>query len=222
MNERYAKLKEAIATAAIASGRSPHEITLVAVTKTIPWNECSWLYRCGHHDFGESRVVEALQKKECAPSDCRWHLIGTLQTNKVRKAVGQFALIHSVDTIHLAEKISECSLEMEVKTKILLQVNTSGELTKHGLSPNAWRQCYEKILPLKGISIEGLMTMAPDTDDEKNIRQCFAHLRHFRDELKAISSEGAPMHHLSMGMSNDFRLAIDEGATIIRIGSLLF
>jgi len=222
MNHNYAEVQVAIAVAARASGRSAADVTLVAVTKTIPWEKCSWLYALGHRDFGENRIVEALEKEGVAPADCRWHFIGTLQNNKVRKAIGKFSLIHSVDTFELAEKISQCSLDAGVTTAILLQANTSGESSKHGLTADDWKRCYEKVVDLKGITVQGLMTMAPETDDEKIIRRCFANLRVLRDELKSLFPEEAPMNHLSMGMSHDFPLAIAEGATIVRIGTALF
>ncbi|MEI8124678.1 MAG: YggS family pyridoxal phosphate-dependent enzyme [Parachlamydiaceae bacterium] len=220
-NDPYIILKEQITAAAQASGRLSNDITLVAVTKTIPWENCSRLYDCGQRDFGEGRLAEALKRKEVAPPDCRWHFIGTLQSNKVRKAIGQFALIHSVDTLPLARKIAQCSIEAELTTKILLQVNVSMEASKHGFSIEELKQNYEEIVSLKGISVEGLMTMAPAGATEDEARYCFASLRHFRDELKERSPPTAPMNELSMGMSQDFLQAIAEGATIVRVGSRL-
>jgi len=221
MKDDYSVVKEVIASVAKMTGRSANDITLVAVTKGISWNQCSWLYDLGQRHFGENRIAEASAKMDAAPNDCLWHFIGTLQSNKVRKIIGKFSLIHSVDSFELAEKISQCSLEQNIITKILLQANTSGEASKHGLSPEKWKRSYEKLLSLNGLIIQGLMTMAPATNDENAIHQCFASLRHLRDDLQTYTSKNAPMSDLSMGMSNDFKIAIAEGATIVRIGSAI-
>lgn len=210
----YTKVMEEIHEAALAAKRDPKSIKLVAVTKGYPWNDVSWLYKAGQRDFGENRVDEGIEKRGAAPPDCRWHFIGTLQSNKVRKVVGNFALIHSVDSLELARKISQCSIEQGITSSVLLQANTSGEASKHGMTPAAWKECFAEIKEMKGLYVEGLMTMAPATDDEKVIRHCFSALRELRDELG--------LKHLSMGMSGDFKLAIAEGATILRIGSALF
>lgn len=210
----YQKLLDEIALTAVQCGRNPSEITLIAVTKQVDWQAAFPLYVHGQRDFGESRIPEALTKKNEAPSDCRWHFIGNLQKNKIRKAVGQFALIHSIDSFELAQKLSEVSLEYKLITSILLQVNTSGETSKHGFSPEQLKRGFEDILKLDGLSVEGLMTMAPLTDDKKILHQCFGSLRKLRDDLN--------LKHLSMGMSNDYRVAIEEGATLLRIGSTLF
>lgn len=216
----YRLLLEEIAAIARASGRSPEEITLVAVTKDYPWSHIQPAYDSGCRDFGESRLQEALPKIHAAPSDIRWHFIGTLQKNKVRKAIGNFVLIHSVDTPELAKKISECSQEANLVTPLLLQVNTSGEATKHGFSEEQWQPHLENLFDLPQCRIEGLMTIAPFVEDEKIIRSCFASLRQMRDRL--VSTLDSPLPYLSMGMSHDYRIAIEEGATLLRIGKALF
>lgn len=213
-NEKYTQIKEEISEAAVAAGREPESIKLVAVTKGQSWENVAPLYTAGQRDFGESRVEEAFDKQIIAPADCRWHFIGNLQSKKVRKVIGKFALIHSVDSLELARKISQCSTEEGTVTSILLEANTSGESSKHGLSPAAWRDCFAEVKELKGIQVEGLMTMAPLTNDEGVIRHCFSELRELRDTLQ--------LKELSMGMSRDFKLAIMEGATIVRIGTSLF
>ena len=212
----YQRVLKEITIAAEAAGRSHKDITLLAVTKGHSWPQTTWLYDAGQRAFGENRLTEAFEKMESAPPDCRWHFIGTLQANKVRKAIGKFALIHSVDSLELAQKISECSLEAGTKTSILLQANTSGEASKHGLSPDAWKRCFDEVITLKGIYVQGLMTMAPLTEDSAAIQRCFAGLRYLRDALDPS------LPHLSMGMSHDFPLAIAEGATLVRIGTALF
>lgn len=216
----YQRILDHIVQVAKRSGRDPSTITLIAVSKGHPWNVFAPAYEAGCRDFGESRLIEAQAKMKEAPSDIRWHLIGTLQKNKVRKAIGSFALIHSVDTFELAEKISQCSEEAHLVTSILLQVNASGEATKHGLSPQEWQHYIEPLLALPAIRLEGLMTMAPLTDDEKIIRNCFSTLRIMRDTL-ASQFKPHPFRHLSMGMSHDYPIAIEEGATMLRIGTAL-
>lgn len=215
----YHRICHQIADAAVQAGRDPHEVTLVAVTKNVSWEQASILYDQGHRDFGENRLQEAFQKMEKAPTDCKWHLIGTLQSNKARKAVGEFALIHSVDTLSLAKKLSQCCQEANSTTSVLLQVNTSGEESKHGLTVSQWKEHVEEVFSLQSLSIEGLMTMAPLNADEVIARSCFANLRHLQEYL---TRQGKKVPHLSMGMSNDFHWAIAEGATIVRIGSAIF
>lgn len=220
--ENYLQVQEVIHTMAQACGRSSAEITLVVVSKGHNWEEMLPIYQAGCRNFGENRLQEALEKIPKGSPDIRWHMIGTLQKNKVRKGIGRFALIHSVDTPELATKISECSIEKGVITPILLQVNTSGEFSKHGLPSEQWRQAFDRLLELPGIRLEGLMTMAAFTSNETLIRNCFANLRNFKEELKNRAGIKAPMSHLSMGMSNDYRYAILEGATLLRVGSAIF
>lgn len=210
----YKRIWDDIYETAQACGRDPQEITLVAVSKGYSWANAENAYTSGCRDFGENRLQEALPKIAAAPTDIRWHLIGTLQKNKVAKAIKNFSLIHSVDTFPLAMKISECSRERGVVTPILLQVNTSGEATKHGLSEEQWQPHVEALVHLPAIRIEGLMTIAPFVEDEKSIRSCFARLRQMRDRYG--------FRHLSMGMSHDYRIAIQEGATLLRIGTAIF
>jgi pyridoxal phosphate enzyme (YggS family) len=219
-SQEYTQLLNEIAEIALKSGRDPNEIKLIAISKSYPWYHIEPVYKSGCRNFGENRLQEALEKKSEAPQDVLWHFIGPLQKNKVRKAIGQFVMIHSVDTPELAKKISECSLEANLKTRILLQVNTSGEKTKQGMSIEEWKSCFEFLLPLQGILIDGLMTMAPFLQDEKVIRRCFSQLRLFRDSLKELT--GLSLPELSMGMSNDYPYAIKEGATLLRVGTKIF
>ena len=214
--DNYYRLLEAISKAAAATGRTLKDITLVAVTKNHSVEEIMGLYEAGCRIFGEGKLQEALPKIEQLPKDCVWHMIGTLQKNKARKAVEKFAMIESVDTPELADKISAVSMELGKVTPVLLQVNVSDELAKHGLTPKAWKEAYARAHELPGIRIEGLMTMAPFIEDRPFIRRCFARLRKLRDELPGIGPE------LSMGMSHDFMEAVAEGSTMLRIGSLLF
>lgn len=212
----YSGVLRSISDTAAACGRNVKEIKLVAVTKNRPIEEVFQLYNAGCREFGESRIQEALPKISSLPQDCRWHMIGTLQKNKALKAVDHFTLIQTVDNIYLAEKISFISREKGCTTGVLLQVNVSGEPSKHGLDPAGWKKAYPLVKDLPGIMVLGLMTMAPLVDNTAVLRSCFAKLRKLRDELPGIGCQ------LSMGMSNDYKEAIAEGATILRIGSLLF
>lgn len=218
----YRRVVAAIEETARSCGRNPADITLVAVTKQHIWEHIKAAYAAGCRNFGESRLQEALPKIAGTPEDIHWHLIGTLQKNKVTKVIGTFALIHSVDSFELAEKISDCGLYEEIETRILLQVNVLGEESKHGLTPDELRQTYQKFLQLPSIKVEGLMTMAPFVENERVIRDCFARLRDLRDELRFEMEDPALLPELSMGMSHDYPIAIQEGATIVRVGTAIF
>ena len=220
--DSYYKIKEHVNLVARNCGRNPKEITLIAVSKKISLIDMQSAYDAGCRYFGENQVQESLIKILEAPSDIYWHLIGTLQKNKVKKVIGKFEMIHSVDNFALAEKISECSLQEGINTKILLQVNTSGEQSKHGLSEKEWMSLFSSLMKLPNISIEGLMTIAPNTDNRDCIRDCFKKLRCFRDELNTKVEASRKLFHLSMGMTNDYPIAIEEGATLLRIGSAIF
>ena len=183
------------------------QVKIVAVTKNHPWPECNFLYQSGARDFGENRIQEALPKMDEAPNDISWHFIGNIQSNKVNKIGRRFALIHSVDSYEIAQKISEFSPQ---KQAILLQVNISH---KHGFTPEKLAQEFGQLKELPNLDIQGLMTMAPQTTEDE-IRETFRTLRNLRDALN--------LKELSMGMSDDWRIAIEEGATIIRLGNYLF
>lgn len=222
----YLKICEEIADAALKSGRHPQDVKLVAVTKGRSFDEVMSLYQEGGRCFGESRFAEVLEKKLQATNanitDCEWHLIGSLQNNKVRKAINHFSLIHSVDTLKLAKKISECSIEAGIITNVLLQANCSGEQTKHGFTPEEWLIAAEEVFNLPAISIQGLMTMASFPPKESTAREAFTTLRTLRDSLQLIAGERALLKELSMGMSSDYKWAIEEGSTIVRVGRGLF
>lgn len=220
--ENYQKVKENIASAALKSGRQEKDITLVVVSKNRSWEDVLAVYQENCRDFGESRIQEFALKAKQAPSDLRWHMIGSLQKNKVKSIIGAFSLIHSVDSLELAQKISLHSHKSGLSTSILLQVNTSGEITKHGLNPEGWRRVFEELIALPALSIEGLMTIAPLTNDKKQIHTCFSQLREFRDELSGLIPDKTQLRHLSMGMSHDYLIAIEEGATLLRVGSAIF
>lgn len=218
----YSRVAQEVREKALACGRQPQEMTLIAVSKTHPLASIQSVYQEGERDFGESRVQEALEKIPCLPKDCRWHLIGTLQSNKILKAISAFYLIHSIDTPLLAQKVSQASQAKDVTTSILLQVNTSGEKSKHGLSAEEWKRSFDMINRLSHLRIEGLMTMAPYTEDQQVIRTCFRKLYQLRENWRPQMRDPKIFHHLSMGMSNDYLIAIEEGATLLRVGSAIF
>jgi len=222
VSQRYQQILQSIEKIAHRCGRDPQDILLVAVSKGQPVSKILEAYEAGCRDFGESRVQESLQKLPNLPSGLKMHLIGTLQKNKVNHAVGNYSLIHAVDHPDLAKKISDASLAKGLTSSVLLQANTSGEQSKHGLSPAQWAPFFDELLQLQGIRLEGLMTMAPLTSNKNIIRKCFADLRIMRDAWQSQMSDTSHFKHLSMGMSSDYPIAIQEGATILRIGTAIF
>ena len=206
------------------SGRSGKDVTLIAVTKTRSVEEMVFaIQHGGISAIGENRVQEALEKKKQWPEDVEveWHLIGHLQRNKARKALESFHMIQSVDSISLADTLQRICSEENRSIPILLEVNTSGEESKHGVAPEQAETLLEHVqetCPL--LSLKGFMTVGPLTEDEMSIRKAFASLRELRDRLEV--SSGLPLQELSMGMSGDFGWAIEEGSTMVRVGSAIF
>ena len=220
LQERLLKVQERIAAAAHRSGRDLSSIELIAVSKTYPAEKIRELMDEGVTLFGESRLQEALSKIPLLPARLRWHYIGHLQTNKVRKALPLFELFHSVDTLELAMEIDRIAAERGLFPRVLLEVNVSGEGSKYGFSSKVLEPSLEQLLALPRLQVEGFMTMAPITSDPETTRPFFAHLRELRDHL--ASQSGIPLSTLSMGMSNDYEIAIEEGATLVRVGSAIF
>ena len=201
-------------------GRKVSDVRLVAVSKTYPPAVIQEAWNAGQHVFGENRVQDALPKIAELPAEAEWHFIGHLQSNKIRKALPAFTLIHGVDNLELAQQINRIAGEMGLTANILLEINVSGEASKFGFSPTDLRQNLEDLLCLPNIRINGLMTMAPYSEDPELARPVFSKLRILRDELAAKT--GQSLRELSMGMSGDFEVGIEEGATIVRIGSSIF
>lgn len=216
MSRSYLDLKSEILT--LSKGNA----TLVAITKNRTLKDVKALYDLGCRDFGENRVQEAIEKIEAMPSDIRWHLTGPLQSNKINKVIGRFFLIHSVDSVAIAEKISEKSLSHNLRTSILLQINISLEKTKHGFTENQCLEFFTYLQSLKGISICGLMTMAPHEADEKEVLHIFRRLKELREKIRSLTGHSNLLPHLSMGMSRDYKIALEEGSTLVRLGSALF
>ncbi len=215
-------VKERMAQAARKSGREPDAVRLVAVSKTVPAEriEVAGIEGCV---LGENKVQEARDKIEALGTESyHWHFIGHLQRNKVKYIPGLFELIHSVDNSELAEEIHQHSLKHDVVTPVLIQVNVSGETSKSGVAPGDLEELLDMLVSLDGISVRGLMTIPPFDPDPEKSRKHFAVLRKLRDRMRAVNIENITMDELSMGMSNDFEVAIEEGATWVRVGTAIF
>jgi PLP dependent protein len=220
--DNLAAVKERMAQAARKSGREPNAVQLVAVTKTVPAEriEVGGIEGCV---LGENKVQEARDKIEALGTESyHWHFIGHLQRNKVKYIPGLFELIHSVDNSELAEEIHKHSLQHDVVTPVLIQVNISGETSKSGVKPNDLEELLDMLVSLNGISVRGLMTIPPFDPDPEQSRKHFVALRKLRDRMRSVNIENISMDELSMGMSNDFEVAIEEGATWVRVGTAIF
>lgn len=222
VNDNYKRVQERIAAAAGRAGRDPSEITIIAVTKTFGPEVVMEAIGAGIEDVGENKIQEFLKKAEAVTLPCRWHLVGHLQTNKVTKAVGRFALIHSVDSLRLAERLNRISEERGIVTDILLEVNTSGEGSKYGFEPAETVEACGNISALAGVQVKGLMTIGPWVTDIRAISAAFERLARLRQEVSESGIERISMEHLSMGMTEDFETAIELGSTIVRLGRVLF
>lgn len=217
---RYEAIRRQVADAADACGRDPADVTIVAVTKTVGVPEVTAALAAGVSDFGENRVQEFLGKYGLFP-EARWHFIGTLQTNKVKDVVGRACLIHSVDSPRLLERIDRRAAERGVIQPVLLQVDIAGEASKHGMATADLEDVLTEASHMDSVEVRGLMTIAPLAPAE-DVRWVFRELREVRDSLRATLPDRVELDELSMGMSGDFRVAVEEGATIVRIGSALF
>ena len=217
--ENYNKLNARIKQAAEAAGRDPGTIEIVAVSKTVPVERIARALDCGIKIIGENRVQEAKQKYAVLGAKAEWHMVGHLQTNKVRDALTIFSLIHSLDSLHLAEEIEN---RAERTVDCLIEVNTSGEATKYGIEPGELISFFESIQRLTKINVRGLMTIGPGwaLEDAENSRSCFRMLFELRGALAKKYHREFPC--LSMGMTSDFEVAIEEGSTMIRVGTALF
>jgi pyridoxal phosphate enzyme (YggS family) len=217
------KVQERMAAAARRCGRDPSEITLVAVTKTQPPAVIRAAYELGLCHFGENRVEEAEAKIGHLPGDITWHMIGHIQSRKAKRVVPLFQVVHSIDSVKLARGINRLCAERSAPMPVLLELNVSGEASKYGFEANQRIPfaAVEEIVALPHLEVQGLMTMAPILTDPEEARPVFVRLRQVRDELAAAFPQ-VDWHHLSMGMTDDFEVAIEEGATVIRVGRAIF
>jgi len=222
IDERLEALRKEIGEACRRSGRKTDEVVLVAVSKSQPVETIRKAYDLGQRVFGENRVQELLKKQPELPPDIEWHLVGTLQRNKVKQVIGRVSLIHSVDSLALAKEISRQAVLRGVTVNALLQVNIAEEASKHGFLQKELAEAVKEIHDLPGIKIKGLMTIAPIARHPEEARPVFRRLRELAEEMRALGLPGLEMDELSMGMSDDFQVAVEEGATLVRIGSRIF
>ena len=219
VRDNVLRVQDRLQAALQRAGRSGERVTIVAVTKTFGPDLVDAVVDAGIEDIGENRVQEFLEKRGAVMHACRWHLVGHLQRNKATKVVGAFHCIQSLDSVRLAETLNRLGGERGVVTRAFLQVNTSVEASKHGFSADEAVDCAAEIATLPHIDLAGLMTIGPVSMDSVDTRNCFRQLRRLRDEINR--SVDRPLAELSMGMSSDFEAAVEEGATVVRLGRVL-
>ncbi|MEZ5387935.1 MAG: YggS family pyridoxal phosphate-dependent enzyme [Prosthecobacter sp.] len=220
ISDRLHVIRERISAAAARCGRDSAAVDLLAVSKTFPVEAIREAFDAGQMKFGENKVQEVMAKAPQLPNSVEWHLIGRLQSNKVRKILPLARFIHSVGSLDLARDVDRIAGELGLFPKIYLEVNLAAESSKHGFSAEGLRASLEELYALRRPEIQGLMCIPPYDEDPEKSRPYFVKLRELRDELEQTG--GAPLPLLSMGMSHDFEIAIEEGATIVRVGSAIF
>lgn len=220
--ENLLDVKKRILLACERAGRDPEEVTLVAVSKTKPVSMIEEAYSAGIRDFGENKVQELCEKHEKLSSDIRWHMIGHLQRNKVKQVVGKAVLIHSVDSVRLAEQIEEEAAKKDLLVDILLEVNVAEEESKFGFKLLEVEPAIRKIASFPHIRIKGLMTIAPFVENSEENRFVFKKLRQLYVDMQSKNIDNVNMNMLSMGMTGDYEVAIEEGATLVRVGTGIF
>jgi pyridoxal phosphate enzyme (YggS family) len=221
LSDRLHAVNERLGAACARAGRDRREVTLVAVTKTVSAETAALLVELGVVNLGESRPQE-LWHKAAVVSGASWHLVGHLQRNKIERILPLVHLIHSVDSLRLLSAIEDEAARQGRTVDVLLQVNASREASKHGFDPEEVPALAPRIAGLRQVRVQGLMTMAAFEDDPQHCRPTFAALRQLRDRLRTELGASHPLPHLSIGMSNDFEVAVEEGATLVRIGTALF
>ena len=222
LEQNLRNVQAKIAAACERANRNPEDVLLVAVSKTKPLSDVEELIKCNQQDFGENKVQELVDKYENVSTSVNWHLIGHLQTNKVKYIVDKAFLIHSVDSVHLAKEIEKEAAKKGVIAKILIQVNIAKEDTKFGISEEDIYDLIDEIKNFEHIQIEGLMTIAPFVENPEINRVHFRNLHQLSLDIKSKNIDNVNMNVLSMGMTNDYEVAIEEGATIVRVGTGIF
>jgi pyridoxal phosphate enzyme (YggS family) len=217
-----ADIKEEISQICHGCGRNPEDVTLIAVSKTIDTERINYAIDCGISNLGENKVQEVMDKYEIVSKNVKWHLIGHLQTNKVKYIIDKVELIHSVDSVKLAEEISKRAEKYNITKDVLVQINVAEEETKFGIGLEEAVDFVKSISGFGNIRIKGLMTIAPYSENPEGVRLVFRQLRKKFDELSQMNLPNTDMKYLSMGMSNDYRIAIEEGSNMIRIGTAIF
>ena len=220
--ENLKKVEDEITAACLRAGRAREDVTLIAVSKTKPESMVEEAYSVGQRDFGENKVQEICRKIEVLPQDIRWHMIGHLQRNKVRQVVGKACMIHSVDSLRLAEAISQEAVKQDRIVPVLIEVNVAQEESKFGVTTEETIALIEAAAKLPHISIRGLMTIAPFVEDPEENRPIFRKLKQLSVDIAAKNINNVTMSVLSMGMTNDYEVAIEEGATMVRVGTGIF
>jgi len=222
IKDNIRNVKNIIATQCREAGRSPEEVTLIAVSKTKPVEMLMEAYDFGCRDFGENKVQELLDKFEVMPKDIRWHMIGHLQRNKVKYIVDKVYMIHSVDSLRLAEEISKEAVKKNVCVNILVEVNVANEETKFGVACEDAAQLVQNIAKLPNICVKGLMTIAPFVENAEKNRPIFSKLKKISVDIMHENIDNITMENLSMGMTGDYTVAVSEGATCVRVGTGIF
>ena len=222
IRDNLAGIHARIEAACARADRDPSEVGLICVSKTKPAEAVREAYDAGERLFGENKVQEIREKAPVLPSDIRWHMIGHLQTNKVKQVIGHAAMIHGIDSLRLAQAVSKEAVKAGIVMPVLIEVNMAAEESKFGILPEDAAAFAGEILPLPGIRIEGLMTIAPYTENPEENRVYFRSLRKLLVDINAKYSDNLCMHVLSMGMTGDFEVAIEEGATFVRVGTGIF
>lgn len=222
VRENLEAVRTKIAESCLRSGRRQEEVCLIAVSKTKPVSAIQEAYDAGCRDFGENKVQELTEKYEQLPKDIRWHMIGHLQRNKVKYLVGKVSLIHSVDSLRLAQEISREAVKKQVTVDILVEVNVAAEESKFGTTESGAVSLISEIASLPGICVKGLMTIAPYVENSEDNRQHFVNLRQLSVDIMHKNIDNVSMDVLSMGMTGDYEVAVEEGATCVRVGTGIF
>ena len=222
LKENLKEVQENILKACEKSGRNPEDVTLIAVSKTKPVPMLQEIYDENIRDFGENKVQELVEKYDELPQDIKWHMIGHLQRNKVKYVVGRAALIHSVDSVRLAEAIDQEAEKKGIVMPVLVEVNVASEESKFGVRVEECADFIENIAKMEHISVEGLMTIAPFVENAEDNRKYFAKLRELSVDISAKNIDNVNMRDLSMGMTGDYQVAVQEGATMVRVGTGIF
>lgn len=220
--ENLAEVEKKVCEACERAGRSRDEVTLIAVSKTKPISMIEELLPGGTRDFGENKVQELCEKYEALPKDIRWHLIGHLQRNKVKYIVDKAFLVHSIDSLRLAETINDEGKKKGITVPVLIEVNVAGEESKFGVAPQETEDLVREIAKLPFVRIKGLMTIAPYVEDPEENRIHFSRLRQLSVDIREKNIDNVSMNVLSMGMTGDYQVAIEEGATMVRVGTGIF
>ena len=222
VKENLSIVEQNIQKACVRSGRDRREVQLIAVSKTKPVEMLMEAYDCQIRDFGENKPQEIREKFPQLPEDIRWHMIGHLQRNKVKYIVDKVALIHSVDSVRLAEEIHKEAMKIGRRVPVLIEVNVAGEETKFGVAPEEVEELIRKIAPFEGIEVQGLMTIAPFVTNPEENRQYFNRLKQLSVDISHKNIDNINMNVLSMGMTGDYEVAIEEGASFVRVGTGIF